>query len=100
MSIRNLLGFVSAISLLGLIFTFPAFALQPNEILVIANSRYSHSIELAKYYEWHAHDLPEAQSWAKEALLCLTHWPEDWRRDQLWSEIEHRLARLARKIGT
>ncbi|NIS82394.1 MAG: hypothetical protein GTO14_19800 [Anaerolineales bacterium] len=57
-------------------------------------------IELAKYYEWHVHDLGEAKSWAENALLCLSYWPKDWRREQLWSQIEHRLARLARKIGT
>jgi uncharacterized protein YprB with RNaseH-like and TPR domain len=56
-------------------------------------------VELAKYYEWHVHDLEEARRWAKEALACLTHWPADWRRDQTWGDIEHRLARLARKTG-
>lgn len=54
-------------------------------------------IELAKYHEWYAHDFTAAQHWAQEALQCVTHWPDDWRRDQEWSEIEHRLKRLARK---
>lgn len=56
-------------------------------------------VELAKYYEWHANDLAQAQQWAQEALICLSHWVADWRRDQVWGEIEHRLARLARKTG-
>jgi tetratricopeptide (TPR) repeat protein len=56
-------------------------------------------VELAKYYEWHAIDLAQAQHWAQEALICLSHWKADWRRDQIWEEIEHRLARLARKAG-
>lgn len=56
-------------------------------------------VELAKYYEWHAQDLAQAQQWAQEALVCLSHWVADWRRDQVWAEIEHRLERLARKIG-
>ena len=56
-------------------------------------------VELAKYYEWHANDLAQAQHWAQEALVCLSHWEDDWRRDQVWAEIEHRLARLARKSG-
>lgn len=56
-------------------------------------------VELAKYYEWHAMDLARAQHWAQEALICLSHWVADWRRDQVWGEIEHRLARLARKAG-
>lgn len=56
-------------------------------------------VELAKYYEWHAKDLEQAQYWAQEALICLSHWEAGWRRDQVWGEIEHRLARLARKAG-
>jgi hypothetical protein len=56
-------------------------------------------VELAKYYEWHAKDLDQAQHWAQEALICLSHWEADWRREQVWGEIEHRLARLARKAG-
>jgi tetratricopeptide (TPR) repeat protein len=56
-------------------------------------------IELAKYYEWHAQDLKQALSWAQEALVCLTHWADGWRRDQAWESIEHRMARLKRKMG-
>jgi uncharacterized protein YprB with RNaseH-like and TPR domain len=55
-------------------------------------------VELAMYYEWHAQDLAQAQQWAQEALVCLSHWAADWRRDQVWAEIEHRLERLARKM--
>jgi len=57
------------------------------------------SIELAKYYEWHVKNLEEALRWAQEALVCLTHWAADWRRDQVWESIEHRVARLKRKIS-
>lgn len=56
-------------------------------------------VELAKYYEWHAQDLKQALSWAQEALVCLTHWADGWRRDQAWESIEHRMARLKRKMG-
>ncbi len=56
-------------------------------------------VELSKYYEWHTKDLGQAQRWAQEALVCLSHWKHDWRRDQAWEEIEHRLERLARKTG-
>lgn len=55
-------------------------------------------IELAKFYEWHTKDPVEARKWAQEALVCLTHWAEDWRRDRLWAEIEHRLSRLSKKL--
>jgi uncharacterized protein YprB with RNaseH-like and TPR domain len=54
-------------------------------------------IELAKYYEWEVKDNEQAQYWAQQGLLCLTHWPADWRRDSVWEEIENRLRRLAGK---
>jgi tetratricopeptide (TPR) repeat protein len=55
-------------------------------------------IELAMFFEWQAKDLEQARFWAQEALACLSHWPPGWRRDRAWSEIEHRLLRLARKL--
>lgn len=55
-------------------------------------------IELSKYYEWQAKDLLEAQRWAQRGLVCLSHWPDDWRRRDRWQALEHRLARLHRKI--
>jgi hypothetical protein len=54
-------------------------------------------LELAKHYEWRLQDYGEASRWAQEALLALSHWPNDWRRSALWGSIEHRLTRLARK---
>jgi uncharacterized protein len=54
-------------------------------------------IELAKYYEWEARDLPQALYWAKEALTALTYWPPDWRREHAWAGITHRLERLNSK---
>ncbi len=54
-------------------------------------------LELAKYYEWYRKDLAEAWHWAEAALVCLSHWPPGWRRDEAWSSIQHRLERLARK---
>lgn len=56
-------------------------------------------IELAKYYEWKAKDLEEATKWTESALVTLTHWSAGWRRDQAWEAIQHRLERLARKLG-
>ncbi len=55
--------------------------------------------ELAKAYEWQIKDLAEATAWAQAGLVALSHWPPDWRRDRLWGEFEHRLARLARKLA-
>lgn len=54
-------------------------------------------LELAKYYEWQRKDLAEAWHWAEAALVCLSHWPPGWRRDEAWASIQHRLERLARK---
>jgi uncharacterized protein YprB with RNaseH-like and TPR domain len=56
-------------------------------------------IELAKYYEWHAKDLEQALAWTESALVTLSHWSNDWRRDQVWGEIAHRMKRLSRKLG-
>ncbi|MEK7327864.1 MAG: ribonuclease H-like domain-containing protein [Chloroflexota bacterium] len=54
-------------------------------------------IELAKYYEWDARDFEQAKEWATRALLCLSHWPKGWQRDEAWKEVKHRLERLGRK---
>jgi hypothetical protein len=56
-------------------------------------------IELAKYYEWKVKDLEQALQWTESALVSLTHWSDDWRREQVWTEITHRLKRLSRKLG-
>jgi hypothetical protein len=54
-------------------------------------------IELAKYYEWESKELELALEWTQCALQCLTYWPDDWRRERTWSEVEKRLKRLDRK---
>lgn len=56
-------------------------------------------IELAKHYEWKARDLEQALDWAKRALVCLSHWQAGWRREERWDEVEHRVARLKRKLA-
>lgn len=55
-------------------------------------------IELAKHHEWKSKDLELARSWAAKALLCLSHWPQGWRRRRRQEEIEHRLSRLGGKL--
>lgn len=55
-------------------------------------------IELAMYFEWHARDYAQAKEWAQEALLCLSHWSEGWRRDQMWEQIKHRINRITQKL--
>ncbi len=56
-------------------------------------------VALAKYFEWHVHDFRQARRWAEEALACVKQWPPGWRRDAARQEVEHRLSRLARKLG-
>jgi hypothetical protein len=56
-------------------------------------------LELAKYFEWRAHDPHEARRWAEAALVCLTHWQPGWRRDEAWAAVENRLRRLSSKLG-
>ncbi len=56
-------------------------------------------LEIAKYYEWRAGDIDQAQRWAEAALISLTHWDPDWRRDQAWAAVEHRLRRLIQKLN-
>lgn len=51
-------------------------------------------VELAKHYEWHASDLEQALRWTQEALQLLDGSAPDTRE-----ELEHRLARLQRKMG-
>jgi hypothetical protein len=54
-------------------------------------------VELAKYYEWHAVDLPKASEWTERALKLVSGWPKGWQRDEALSAIRHRLERLKGK---
>lgn len=53
-------------------------------------------LELSKYYEWHAADLPQAHHWATRALHHLQATAPYQR--PLIAEITHRLTRLGRKL--
>ncbi|MBN2554919.1 MAG: ribonuclease H-like domain-containing protein [Anaerolineales bacterium] len=57
------------------------------------------SVELAKYYEWHAGDVLQARDWALRAREAVETWPGGWRKDLALEDIDHRLARLARKLA-
>jgi hypothetical protein len=55
-------------------------------------------VELAKYFEWHQHDLTEAHHWTQLAISLATSW--DTRRSTLAiADLQHRLARLERKLS-
>ncbi len=56
-------------------------------------------IELAKYYEWHAEDIPQAAEWAERALKLVSGWPKGWQRDEAVAAIQHRLERVKDKMA-
>ena len=56
-------------------------------------------VELAKYYEWHAVDLPRALAWTEQALAIAAALPDRLLRSQVLPEVEHRKQRLVRKIN-
>jgi hypothetical protein len=55
--------------------------------------------ELAKYYEWHAIDLPQALVWTERALTIATSLPDRFTRSQVLPEVEHRKQRLVKKMA-
>ncbi len=54
-------------------------------------------IELAKYYEWHEINLPQALAWTEQASMIAAALPDRLARQQLLPEVEHRKQRLIRK---
>jgi tetratricopeptide (TPR) repeat protein len=56
--------------------------------------------ELAKHYEWQDEDLHQAVTWTQEALGLVGAWPRGRKRREAAADLEHRLDRLARKLGS
>jgi hypothetical protein len=54
-------------------------------------------LELAKYYEWHDKDYKTAERWTLEALSLVDSWSKT-RQKLVRPELDHRLARLQRKL--
>jgi hypothetical protein len=55
--------------------------------------------ELAKHYEWQASDLNQALAWTQEGTDLVRAWPRGAKRRATLAELEHRLARLERKVA-
>lgn len=55
-------------------------------------------LELAKYYEWQAQELKQAIFWTEQALNLLTSTGRRRSYDPVRDDLEHRLARLQRKL--
>ena len=55
-------------------------------------------VELAKYFEWQQQDLNEAHRWTQQAISLANGWDTN-RSDLVIPDLQHRLARLERKLG-
>jgi uncharacterized protein len=55
--------------------------------------------ELAKHFEWHDADLPQAITWTRRAQSLAGAWPPGPKRREALADLEHRLGRLERKLG-
>ncbi len=56
--------------------------------------------ELAKHYEWHDADLPQALAWTERALALAQAGPPGPKRTETLAGLEHRRARLRLKVGS
>lgn len=56
-------------------------------------------VELAKYWEWEAHNPTVALRHTQAALALVEGWPRGYRRHQWLTELHHRRSRLLTKIG-
>lgn len=55
-------------------------------------------VELAKYYEWRACDAATALLWGRWARQIVEGWPEGAARAATLAGLDHRIARLLRKL--
>ena len=56
-------------------------------------------VELAKHHEWHEIDLEAARRWTERAIEKARGWPNTPQRVSALAGLEHRLARLERKLA-
>jgi hypothetical protein len=56
-------------------------------------------VELAKYFEWHAHDLRRARVWTQRALATVKGWEPGWQRNAAVTELNRRLERVDAKLA-
>jgi tetratricopeptide (TPR) repeat protein len=54
--------------------------------------------ELAKHYEWHDQDLPQAVAWTERGIRLAEALPPGLLRREILAELDHRLARLQGKM--
>lgn len=68
------------------------------QIAVTAYEDVAAHVELAKHYEWQHQDLAAAREWTQQALALVSRWPAA-QASLARGELEHRLARLERKLN-
>jgi hypothetical protein len=56
-------------------------------------------VEKAKYYEWVVDDLDAALTCTRQALERAASWHSSLKRRRTLDELEHRQARLERKLA-
>ncbi|NLE44693.1 MAG: ribonuclease H-like domain-containing protein [Chloroflexi bacterium] len=56
-------------------------------------------VELAKYLEWHVGNIALASDWVRHAISQVRNQPSGYARAIALEELEHRLARLERKLA-
>lgn len=56
-------------------------------------------VELAKHFEWHASDIYQAINWTTQAIALTERWLPSQKTTKIQAELQHRLNRLARKMG-
>ncbi|VAW42591.1 hypothetical protein MNBD_CHLOROFLEXI01-3086 [hydrothermal vent metagenome] len=56
-------------------------------------------VALAKYYEWQSKELAQAILWSEQALGLVQSWGRRGQLHPVRAELEHRLARLQRKMA-
>ena len=57
-------------------------------------------VELAKYYEWQTKELAQAAQWTEQALALVQSWGRRGQLHPVRAELDHRLARLQRKMAS
>jgi uncharacterized protein YprB with RNaseH-like and TPR domain len=56
--------------------------------------------ELAKHYEWHEEDLPQALDWTDRGIGLAGAWPASSKRRERLAALQHRRERLNRKLDS
>ncbi len=76
-----------------------AAAVWQEWITSLADDDVTPFLELAKHYEWRAREVATALLWGRWARQIVEGWPEGATRAAMLAGLDHRIARLLRKLG-